>query len=58
MQPGQKSKYKHLIFLFKAGITRTPGGETFSFFCDSGKQLEILNFLPDIQDLGHTVCRL
>ncbi len=33
------------------------GGETFSFFCDSGKQLEILNFLPDAQDLGLTVCR-
>ncbi len=33
------------------------GGETFSFFCDSGEQLEILNFLPHIQDLGLTVCR-
>ena len=35
-----------------------PGGETFSFFCDSGELLEILNFLPDTQDLGHTVCRM
>ncbi len=34
-----------------------PGGDTFSFFCDSGEQLEILNFLPDNQDLGHTACR-
>ena len=33
------------------------GGETFSCFCDSGKQLEILNFLPEIQDLGLTVFR-
>ena len=34
-----------------------PGRDTFSFFCDSGEQLEILNFLPGIQDLGLTVCR-
>ncbi len=33
------------------------GRDTFSFFCDSGEQLEILNFLPDIQDLGLTACR-
>ncbi len=33
------------------------GRDTFSFFCDSEEQLEILNFLPDAQDLGHTVCR-
>ena len=31
--------------------------DTFSFFCDSGEQLEILNFLPHTQDLGLTVCR-
>ena len=34
-----------------------PDRDTFSFFCDSGKQLEILDFLPHIQDLVHTVCR-
>ncbi len=34
------------------------GRDTFSFFCDSGEQLEILNFLLHIQDLGHTVCRM
>ena len=38
-------------------ISRTPGGEIFSFFCDSEELLEILNFLPDTQDLGLTVCR-
>ena len=39
-------------------IQYQPGGETFSFFCDSGEQLELLNFLPDTQDLGLTVCRM
>ncbi len=31
--------------------------DTVSFFCDSEEQLEILNFLPHIQDLGLTACR-
>ena len=33
------------------------GGDTVSFFCDSGELLEILNFLLHNQDLGLTVCR-
>ena len=33
------------------------GREMFSFLCDFGEQLEILNFLLYIQDLGLTVCR-
>ncbi len=32
------------------------GRDIFSFFCDSAEQLELLNFLPDIQDLGLTAC--
>ena len=38
-------------------IQEQPGGETFSFFCDSGELLEILNFLLHIQDLGLTAFR-
>ena len=38
-------------------IQYQPGGETFSFFCDSGELLELLNFLLITQDLGLTVCR-
>ena len=49
------------VWQASAGMTHEfshcqPGGDTCSFFCDSGEQLEILNFLPHNQDLGLTAC--
>ena len=49
------------VWQASAGMTHEfshcqPGGDTCSFFCDSGEQLEILNFLPHNQDLGLTEC--
>ena len=50
-QDSDKSLHKHMpahlpIKFFIICIRYQPGGETFSFFCDSGELLEILNFLP------------
>ena len=43
---------KAVAYRYMKFIRYQPGGETFSFFCDSVELLEILNFLPDKQDLG------